>query len=171
MGKKSYAVISILAVGLIVGFLLGRFPIPKQDTEIAEEDKEDNARPVVVEDTLNTTARPLPEPVLAAQGDVVHVKDQQEGSQVFLSRLELTRSGWAAVREINDGVLGNILGAKRFDAGVHQGIIPILRNTEAGKHYVVILYTDDGDKIFDFEKDAVIVDTEGNLVLMQFEVY
>jgi hypothetical protein len=99
-------------------------------------------------------------------GDIVLVKDQSAGRSVFLSRIELTAPGWAVVQEDTNGALGNVLGAKRFDAGVYQGTVMLLRPTEAGKTYHAIVWRDDGDKQFNLESDVPVSGTA-----MSFEAY
>lgn len=176
MDRQHQAIILSLIIGLIFGFVLGWVAAPTTgeaptitDTEedVSLDDNDES-----VEDELLGTADPGKQQLeLGADENVIHVKDQEAGKTVFLSRVELTQPGWAAIREVGGGTFGNILGAKRFDAGVYQGTVTLLRNTDAGEIYVVMLYADNGDKVFDHEVDPIIMTLSGSPVMMQFEVY
>ena len=77
-------------------------------------------------------------------------------------------SGWVAVREDRDGVFGNILGAQYLPAGTYTNVtVDLLRGTEPGKIYYAVLYKDDGDKVFDYEKDS-IVQSENSTIFATF---
>jgi len=166
MNKYYYIGIIVFIAGLLVGFVLGRTP---DEDDSATESDDDKAQAVVEGSVLEQDGKP--NPTLVADGNVVNVKDQEASSQVFLSRVDLAQSGWAAIREFSDGELGNILGARRFDVGVHQGNVTLLRSTVAGQKYIAVLYADDGDKKFDFTRDSLLLDSEGKTVSMVFEAY
>jgi len=81
----------------------------------------------------------------------VMVQDQSAGMGVSITSMNLTRETWVAVRDSK-----SILGAGRFSPGATSGTVKLLRATEAGKAYQVVVYVDDGDKKFDFKVDAVV---------------
>lgn len=89
--------------------------------------------------------------------DRVVADDQAAGSVVRLSSVTLGASSWVAIHEETDGVLGNILGAVRFDQGTSQGQIALLRPTQPDERYYVRLYRDNGDREFNVELDRAIV--------------
>jgi hypothetical protein len=89
-------------------------------------------------------------------GEEVHADDQPAGDRVIVSNAKISRSSWLAVRDDT-----RIYGARRVDpVGDGQSFndveIPLLRNTESGTTYRVVVYVDDGDKTFDFKKDALV---------------
>ncbi|MEK7606084.1 MAG: hypothetical protein AAB458_00585 [Patescibacteria group bacterium] len=86
--------------------------------------------------------------------DSVAVKNQKAGDVVYVDSVTLTKSGWVAIREESSG---SILGAARFDGGVWQGTIILLRAMTVGSSYSAIVFHDDGDKEFDFKKDTVVM--------------
>lgn len=91
-------------------------------------------------------------PTTGASGEVISVQDQPEGDSVSVGPIVLTKAGWVAVRDDM-----RILGAARLDAGTTQNIfVPLLRNTTTGTKYQAVLYVDDGDRQFDFKKDALV---------------
>jgi hypothetical protein len=65
---------------------------------------------------------------------------------------------WAAVEELQNGDLGNILGAARVVAPAANLTVPLLRATAPGNTYAVVLYRDNGDGTFDAKTDSVYVD-------------
>ena len=109
-------------------------------------------------------------PWIFVETDEVLVKDQEADESVFLTKVALMKGGWVAVREGSLEDAGPILGAARFDAGVWQGDVPLLRSLEAGKTYHAVLYYDDGDKKFDFKKDIPIIYGDMS-VGMTFQAY
>lgn len=109
-------------------------------------------------------------PALFVDKNEVRVKDQEAGGRVFISQVSLMQSGWVAVRELAGSAYGNILGAARFDAGVWQGEVRLLRATIAGNMYAAVMYQDDGDGIFDHQKDTMVL-FEDAPVSMLFSAY
>jgi hypothetical protein len=96
------------------------------------------------------------------------VKDQPAGLRVVIDSVTLEGSGWVAIHEDRDGELGNILGAQRFDAGTYKGLVDLLRNTVEGGVYYAVIYSDDGDNLFDHKKDSLVTGKDGNVVKSTF---
>ncbi|PIR82220.1 hypothetical protein COU20_03625 [Candidatus Kaiserbacteria bacterium CG10_big_fil_rev_8_21_14_0_10_59_10] len=94
-------------------------------------------------------------------GYSIAVSDQLAGRSVTVQSVTLTETGWIAVRErAVEGRPGNVLGAARRDAGVYEEVsVTLLRATEAGGSYEVVVYRDDGDRVFDMKKDTPLEDT------------
>jgi hypothetical protein len=97
---------------------------------------------------------------VTVSGSAVSVKDQPAGSVVVVASATLPQMGWVAVRDAD----GKTLGAARLDAGTHEAVqVPLLRNTETGQKYQVLLYIDDGDKMFDLHKDTLVMNADGSV--------
>lgn len=98
------------------------------------------------------------------------VLNQPAGAFVVVSMIDLSSNGWVAVHEETDeGGIGNILGARRFIEGKYFGSsIELLRNTEGGRAYYVVLHGDDGDSLFDFEKETPVKNSSGSFVSARF---
>lgn len=94
--------------------------------------------------------------VAVNMGEEVTVDDQPAGDRVVVADAKISRVSWIAVRDSM-----RIYGAKRVNP-VGNGqtftdvVVPLLRNTEAGKTYSVVVFADDGDGAFDFKKDALV---------------
>jgi len=89
-------------------------------------------------------------------GEEVSVDDQPAGDSVRVVEAKLSRVSWVAV---SDDM--RIYGAARVTppqggGTVNDITVPLLRNTESGKTYSVVVYADDGDGAFDFKKDALV---------------
>ena len=96
----------------------------------------------------------------------IKVADQLAGTEVQISSLSLSEMGWVGVRDGD----GRVLGAGRFDAGsVKDVTISLLRATVAGESYQALLYVDDGDKIFDLQKDILITGSNGGVAGTNFK--
>jgi len=107
--------------------------------------------------------------VVQAKDNWIVVDDQFPGDTVQLKTVSLSVSGWVAIYEDNEGALGNILGARRFDAGEHSGTVSLLRSTAEGSLYYAIVHGDNGDKEFNLEDDPVLIDKNGKRVGTQFQ--
>ena len=80
--------------------------------------------------------------------------------------------GWAVVHEVENGHVLNALGATRLDSGAHSDVqVELLRGTEPGGRYAVILYSDNGDKQFEVHADLTVIDTAGNPVMQSFRTF
>lgn len=91
-------------------------------------------------------------------GEAVSAVDQSAGLSVMVASATLTERGWVAVQDSK----GWILGAARLEAGAHSDVeVPLLRATEAGESYKVLVYVDDGDNIFDLHKDVMVMGEGG----------
>lgn len=101
----------------------------------------------------STEERPT---VAVNTGEEVHADDQPAGDNVRVVEARLSRVSWVAVRDDM-----RIYGAAKVTppqggGTVNDITIPLLRNTEAGKTYSVVVYADDGDNAFDFKKDSLV---------------
>lgn len=94
------------------------------------------------------------EPTDTRRNDVI-VESQPAGSIVNVKEVTLDDRLWVVVYEEREGMRGNILGAKRLPEGTHQNTyVSLLRNTEAGNRYHIVIHSDNGDDVFDFTQDT-----------------
>ncbi|MCR4325293.1 MAG: hypothetical protein NUV59_00615 [Patescibacteria group bacterium] len=100
-------------------------------------------------------------PTTTGSGEQVSVAAQPAGSSVAVASATLSQPGWVAVRDAS----GRTLGAAWFDAGTHTDIsVPLLRATEAGQNYQVLLYVDSGEgHRFDLHQDILITNADGSV--------
>ncbi|MEX1027156.1 MAG: hypothetical protein WD049_04015, partial [Candidatus Paceibacterota bacterium] len=79
-----------------------------------------------------------------SSGEVsVLASDQVAGDEVQVATVTTTTTSWVAVRESSEAGMGNILGAKRVEAGTHTDVVVrLLRATEPGNQYFVTVYRD-----------------------------
>src|SRR3989338_11517499 len=106
-----------------------------------------------------------------ATSNSILVKDQTAGIEVVVEQVVLTNVAWVVVREDDGaGKPGKILGAQLFDAGISAGKVELLRGTETGKTYFVMIYSDNGDRAFDPKLDAPILDSVSQPVMSIFKV-
>jgi hypothetical protein len=89
---------------------------------------------------------------------LVRVSDQPAGPTVVVSEMKSSAtSTWLAVREQNGDLLGQILGARRIDAGEAAGVsIELLRSTVPNLMYAIVLYADDGNRLFEYATDTLV---------------
>ena len=96
----------------------------------------------------------------ASIGETVYAADQPAGKSVAIDLMSLTRKSWIAIKDTK----GYILGAGLFPASATSGSVPLLRATTAGERYEVLIYVDNGDKVFELHKDMLVVSADGSSV-------
>lgn len=144
--------IGFLIGGLIVGFLAGIF-WGRQN--ISVEEQQTSAQVTITEDAdfQEVLVEKIPEIV---------VYDQAAEGDVLVSSIHLYEKSWVAIREDVNGVMGNILGAKRLPEGNHENVsIGLLRAMQPGRIYYAVIYKDNGDNAFDHNFDALIEGSAG----------
>ena len=193
--------IVLLLIGFIIGFATHAFTVSEEsvmpndkndtneeelvDTDSKLEEEDDKQKVLPPDESTDDTATDDKEeddntaetsfdatPNNSSNGEYLFsVVDQSAGGVVYVSSLTFPKESWIAVREDNDGVMGNILGAYRYPIGEHTGAVELLRNTEPRQTYYAVIYIDDGDKKFDHKKDIPLVDSEGNTTAAIFRTY
>jgi hypothetical protein len=91
-------------------------------------------------------------------GETVSVADQPAGKSVAINAMSLMHKSWIAIKDTD----GRILGAGLFPATATEGVVPLLRATTAGDRYEVLIYVDNGDKVFSLHKDMLVVSADGS---------
>ena len=123
-----------------------------------------------------TRATPLsespsrPEPI-SAEGNAIVANDQPAGPIVEVTMLTLSQPGWVAVYEDNNGTPGNVLGAARFEEGIHLGEISLLRSTVPAHTYYLVLHGDIDSKEFDLKKNPVLLGPDKAPVRTTFRTF
>ena len=90
---------------------------------------------------------------------VLTVTDQGAGMNVELGSLTFpVTAGWVVVRDDINGVPGNVLGAARFSTteGLSPKNVELIRQTESGKSYQVMYYSQEGGIGFALGEDMPI---------------
>ncbi len=168
MDRFSGQIVLAVIIGVIVGFALGvvwQNSISSEGKENLEETQEQG---VTEEQNESTSDSVVSEETRAGFGSV-EVSNQSAGKVVQVENVSIDGTGWVAIREVGlDGELQNILGAVYIESGVHENLpVPLLRRTEEGNNYAVVLFSDDGDHIFNHTSDAML-ENDGNLILATF---
>lgn len=103
------------------------------------------------------------------KSDAISVADQPFGVTVVVESVTVPASSiWVAVRETNGNRLGNILGAARIKSPRSQVTVSLLRATEPDRTYVVQLYRDDGNDIFNPAVNSVYVDFDTGVRVVSY---
>lgn len=156
VSERTYqAIIGVLVLALLVGawWMFGTQRSAVQDTTASGSTQLSGTTPN--EDTASSGSMTGG---MTVSGDAVSVGDQPAGSFVVVGSATVPQMGWVAVRDSS----GRVLGAARVEAGTHQAVqVELLRNTVAGEMYQVLVYVDDGDKVFDLHKDTLVMNADG----------
>ncbi len=104
------------------------------------------------------------------ESGAISILKQPAGSTVTVESVTVSPPGvWVAIREVNEGELGNVLGAARVNGPRTNVSVPLLRATEPNLVYAAELYRADGGTTFDLSTDSVYVDfTTGAPVIAHF---
>lgn len=174
--NTSGKIIVSLIIGLILGFAAGAFwesrrsAVELPQSESMVKTSGDTAATaagtstiVVSTEKRTTSAENLSAVVsapLSSQAGTstasLLVENQSAGASVEVTFVSVAWPVWVAVRELKNGVQGNILGAARVGAGTNGTVVRLLRSTVAGGHYAVVLYRDIGDQTFNYKEDVLI---------------
>ncbi len=137
-------------IGILAGFSLGAYWYNVSPKRAEAPEKTTNTETISNTDGKVTLSA-------VDESAMIAISDQQAGDVVLVNAVALGSQGWVAIREGNAGQLGNILGARRIDAGAWSTIaVELLRGTEVGKAYFAVLYKDNGDGEFDHKTDSLI---------------
>ncbi len=152
-----------LVAGLIIGWFIGHGSAPKTAMTGGNNMVADSNSAMNENKNTDDSSMAGEDSSMSSDTDAaVMVSDQTAGDAVTVASVETSKPTWVAVREDNNGVMGNILGASRVDAGASNNIVVnLLRPTMAGKDYFVVLFTDNGDRTFDYKTDMP-VDSNGS---------
>ena len=155
-------------VGLLIGgMLVWAFSGPSDYTdhndemmdetaEVSEEMEETEASNNESNETPDTT----PEVATLPTGDgSVEANDQPAGMSVELEQATYPiDEGWIGVRDLNNGQLSFIKGVVRFSAAA--GLVPqniaLQYPTQPGQEYAVVMFSDNGDNVFNPAGDVQI---------------
>jgi hypothetical protein len=106
---------------------------------------------------------------LVASSTSVRVSDQAAGGHVVVYDAHLSQDGWIVIHEVVNGHVANALGAALRNAGEYEQVeVQLLRGTEAGRAYVVVLYADNGNRQFDIRADQPLLDAVGDPIIQSF---
>ena len=106
---------------------------------------------------------------LERESEAISVADQPAGNAVTIESITVPPPGvWITVREANDTELGNMLGAAHISGPRSNVTVPLLRDTEPGKHYAVELYRDDAGGTFDITRNSVYVDFDTGIRVVAY---
>ena len=163
-------VLIILVGGAVMIGSRGSSPSTTMGVESASSSNTDitvNAAGDVMQNDATATqvaAANAQQATVSSGSDSVSVLDQPAGKTVIVKSVSLSKLGWVAVRQN-----GWILGAERVAAGTHGTVaVSLLRATKAGSSYEVVLYYDNGDKVFELHKDTLVTKADGSALSAAF---
>jgi hypothetical protein len=179
--KKTITFIGGLIVGIIIMFSWSKaFP------QAQDQDMDSTINDATTTEAVSTEQGDVPtlndeeddtiinSAVTASNTNTIQVGAQQAGTPVRIASVQLDAGeagGWVVVHEVQDGVIGNALGAIRKDSGLHTDVVvQLLRETVSGGTYAVVLYTDNGDRQFSLTSDTPLTDAEGTFDMSIFNI-
>ena len=172
--RKQYLATTVaFLIGLIVGGSLTYLWMTRGD--VSDDSSSETSAEVMNQDSSDNSGNTTDDKITGIEVNTnersasVEVFDQPAGNNVIVREVTMEVDGWLVVHEGDANLIGNALGAARRDRGVHSSVaIPLLRSTEAGKLYRVIVYRDNGDGVFSLETDFPILGAGSAPVMTAF---
>ena len=96
------------------------------------------------------------------------MSDQYPGNVVYLNSAQFENPGWVVIQDNNSGNPGEVLGKTYFDSGINPGKITLSKPMIDGNTYYAVMYSDNGDKVFDPATDKPLTDANGNIIMKVF---
>lgn len=116
-------------------------------------------------DAASATSKQTSQNTTVASGEAVSVLDQEAGKTVKVASVTLEKRGWIAVQDDKEWTLG----AQRLEAGAQKDVtVTLLRATEKGETYKVVVYVDNGNGTFDLHKDTLVTKADGSVLSAAF---
>ena len=162
-------------IGLLIGMAIGW----RMDNRVSQFEGVTGAQASTTGSASSTTSAASDSEAVGAgsastgstdSGAALSVSDQPAGHAVVIAHVSLSVVGWIAVHEVSaTGVIGNVLGAARRNPGSYDNVVvDLLRATVPNGRYAVILYADNGNKIFDLKGDQPILGSDGKPIMSEF---
>lgn len=144
-----YAGFAVL--GIIIGFGIGRVSAPSDMFGNIDELQQELDG---LQDGTGTSTETTAIGSRFASLDTIIVTDQKAGARVVVDGINVSQPVWVVVSEDSNGRPARILGAQVFKPGEYIGEVALLRATIPGNVYHAIIYTDNGDGVFDYKEDS-----------------
>ena len=133
-------------------------------------------RETVVEDKL------IQEPLIGDSGDTakpllignnaIYVSSVKPATNIKVGFAVLAGGGYVVIHEDSKGSPGAIIGSSdRLSPGENRGFdIALSRESVDGETFHAMLHSDNGDGIFNAVDDFPVKDSQGNIILMKFQI-
>jgi len=162
-GRVWLTVVLAIVVGLI-GFSIGRSTAGTG----SDADKTASLSEALAGDSdLDSESEGL------AETDSVAVLNQPAGLEVKVDKVVSTVTGWISVNQHKNGVPFWVLGARKITPGIYEDFsVSLLKATETGTSYLVVLHEDNGDGKFEYtskaRNDLPLTAEDGKMIASEF---
>ena len=168
MKQQKGLIVAVIATGLIFGFIIGRAVKGKEAGEVVVTTMKTTTTTEGAKNSKDVGITTIVKNIGNASSVFASTK-QNAGKTVFVDMVKLTADGWVVVREDVDGEMGNILGAQWLPKDTKSpATVELLRGTEPGKTYYVVLWNDDGDRMFGKDTDTPMLNN-GKMITATFK--
>lgn len=123
-----------------------------------------------ISSTVDDTAATTFSAMLEKGGNAIYVEDQlAESLLVQVGFVILSTPGYVVIYDDASGTPGSVIGSSDLlqDGGEHL-VVTVDDPLMDKQVYYAMLYHDDGDGVFDVNKDTQATDSEDSVVLMSF---
>jgi len=130
----------------------------RPDSEVGANDEDEDQEMETKSENEEVMNENEPAETNLPMGDgSISVDDQAASTRISMASASYPiGEGWIGVRDYSNENLGGILGVVRFSES--QGLVPkdiiLQRPTRAGNNYAVVIFTENGDRLFNSANDV-----------------
>jgi len=98
------------------------------------------------------------------------IVEQEAGDKINIAAASFPEDSWVVIYSDDNNQPKNIISAYRFSQGeVSDWKMPLITNLEPATQYHAVIHGEDGDRLFDYNKDIQLFDEDGNLLYASFK--
>ncbi len=100
----------------------------------------------------------------------VQIGDQEAGNNIKIDSLTFPQDGWLVIYTNENNQPKHIISAYRFGEGTVKNFdMGLITELEPATLYHAVIFSDDGDKVFNYTQDQRILGEGGNIMSVSFE--
>jgi hypothetical protein len=174
--KTVVAFIAGLVIGALLMWVFGAQPKSAQTDMKSDDAMEKSSDTSTQTETTvggeGSAAITVSTPTVTAGSGSVVVANKKAGSAVALGDISYpSEAGWLAVHAVENGTMGGVLGASRYNTA--DGLVPtsidLLAPTVAGAEYWVVFHEDNKDGKYTSAGDKVMMGADGKPLATSFK--
>ncbi|MFH1325971.1 MAG: hypothetical protein ABIH48_00695 [Candidatus Falkowbacteria bacterium] len=100
----------------------------------------------------------------------VQIGDQEAGNNIKIDSLTFPQDGWLVIYTNENDQPKHIVSAYRFGEGTVENFdMGLITNLESATKYHAVIFSDNGDKVFNYTEDQRILGEGGKVMSVSFE--
>ncbi len=161
-GKSAFSVLSLL---LIIIVLIGAYMFYRDNNSSSETTNETSNM-----DVQSNSDQDMDQTILAEE-DVVFAQ-ATAGEEFLTANATIQSPGYVIIYDNNEGTPGEVIGQSEYLSAGESGdiMVDVNKVLDEDEYIYAMLYSDDGDQVFDSVNDAPIMSKAGEPIMMMIIV-